>query len=309
MASQVKGRRAARAIWGRSQCKPLAFANASANANDYSPAPDSRSPSFTATARDDTWSFASAPRSRSHPPRRSKRVHSTYVPKLTSRRLVNHRWNGSAGCSSRVFVCPFVYKPNTPAEHPAARSRAKFGSAPGPSKGVPAPTLRCDPGTPFLDQQTSIDVQVKGQVQSDEWKRAGSDEQGGGTTEDWSDQEEELGGERKNGWTAAAAATTAGGHGDYGRYLGGGWRGRGRSVVRMAAGGLSGRWLAATWTLRGANGGWRTAGVVEGAGGAARLRLGEHEDPPAPAADTDSLANSAPAGSLQQLIELARLEP
>src|ERR1700678_804719 len=39
-----------------------------------------------------------------------------------------------------------------PNEPPAARSLPKFGSAPGPRKGVPASPLRFDPGTPFLDQ-------------------------------------------------------------------------------------------------------------------------------------------------------------
>src|SRR5438445_1418244 len=39
-----------------------------------------------------------------------------------------------------------------PSEYPAARSLPRFGSAPGPRKGVPASPLRSDPGTPFLDQ-------------------------------------------------------------------------------------------------------------------------------------------------------------
>lgn len=132
-------------------------------------------------------------------------------------------------------------------------------------------------------------------MQSDERERAGSDEQGEELQRiDRIKTDDGGGGEReRNG--AAAAATAADGSS--------GWR----LVVATAV--VAGRWVAGTWALRGGDGGWRTAGVVEGAGGDARFRLGEHEHSLASAAGTDSLANRAPTGRLQQLIDLARLEP
>jgi integrase len=51
-----------------------------------------------------------------------------------------------------VLPCPPLSRRGIRARHPAARSLPKFGSAPGPRKGVPASPLRFDPGTPFLDQ-------------------------------------------------------------------------------------------------------------------------------------------------------------
>jgi hypothetical protein len=83
----------------------------------------------------------------------------------------------SPGTSSIRVGCPVGWPDmnRTPVSPCAARSLPRFGSAPGPRKGVPASSLRFDPGTPFLDQHIQRCL-WQGQLQSADRERAGSNE-------------------------------------------------------------------------------------------------------------------------------------
>ncbi len=67
----------------------------------------------------------------------------------------------------------YVYKANTPDGHPAARSRARFGSAPGIEEGGPRLSASLQPGDPLLRPTTS-QMFWWGQAQSVGGERAGS---------------------------------------------------------------------------------------------------------------------------------------
>jgi hypothetical protein len=88
-------------------------------------------------------------------------------PRLLARNLsLAQARSSSAPLGSSSAYASMSRTPQANGLLPAQRARVALHLA----RGRESPPLRFapDPGTPFLDQQTSIDVQVKGQIQSDE---------------------------------------------------------------------------------------------------------------------------------------------
>lgn len=146
-----------------------------------------------------------------------------------------------AGVFVWVFAWVYVYKANTPDGHPAARSRARFGSAPGIEEGGPRLSASLQPGDP-LPRPTTSQMFWWGQTQSVGGGRAGS--------------RVEVENNDKEGWEASVGRGRMG-RTDVGRRRGCVWW-RAEGPVAASKG----------WHYVGDGGRWAGAGV--GAAGAGR---------------------------------------
>jgi len=146
---------------------------ACANANDYSPAPESRSPSFTAIARDDTRSFASAPRSCSHPPAGAS-VSTRHM--CSSLRAAASSTTGGTAAPGVRLGCSSAHSSMN--RRPQANTSCPLAGegwlCTWPEEGSPRLSASLRSGDSLPRPTNITDVQVKGQVQSDEWEQAGS---------------------------------------------------------------------------------------------------------------------------------------